>query len=153
MQETAKFLGHGVCDAINRSTTTNYLLYEASNIFKEIKTIYLRQNLTPNDLRGIGIQLSRLEKENSTTNGVLKKFLTNTHEHQDKKNNITKDMHVKRDLFASDKTVKPEHKKLAANNTQNNQKNAKETNHNLNNYFRNVKPSFGGKNKVKLRYL
>lgn len=77
MQETPKFLGHGVCDATNRSTTTNYFLAEASCIFKEIKALYLRQNVIPQDLRGLGIQLSRLEKE-QMKNGFLKDFLNNS---------------------------------------------------------------------------
>lgn len=107
----------------------------------------MRQNITPNDLRGIGIQLSRLEKDNVATNGILKKFLTNAANNNCKSDDQSKE-HAKRDLFACDKTLKTGDKKILKN-TQNDQINATVNNRNdLNKYFRNVKHSYSGKNKV-----
>ncbi|GJQ78066.1 Rev1 [Trypoxylus dichotomus] len=73
-KETAKYLGCGVCDAINKSVTTNHYLENSQIIFKEAKNLYERLNIIPEDLRGVGIQLSKLEKI-SKTNKALAKFL------------------------------------------------------------------------------
>ncbi|KAI4454561.1 dna repair protein rev1 [Holotrichia oblita] len=73
-KETAKYLGCGVCDAINKSITTSYYLENPQHIFKEAKNLYERLSIVPDDLRGVGIQLSKLEKI-SRTNKALAKFL------------------------------------------------------------------------------
>ncbi|KAK9703060.1 BRCA1 C Terminus (BRCT) domain [Popillia japonica] len=73
-KETAKYLGCGVCDAINKSITTSYYLENPQHIFKEAKNLYERLSIIPEDLRGVGIQLSKLEKI-AKTNKALAKFL------------------------------------------------------------------------------
>lgn len=72
--ETAKFLGHGFCDSINKSVTTTYAINDSQAIFKEVKAIYDKLNVVFADLRGVGIQLSKLEKI-GPANTVLSKFL------------------------------------------------------------------------------
>ncbi|KAJ8967009.1 hypothetical protein NQ314_003126 [Rhamnusium bicolor] len=60
--ETAKFLGHGVCDSLTKSTTSNVIINDPQIIYKETKSLYDKINPVFSDLRGIGIQLSKLEK-------------------------------------------------------------------------------------------
>nr|XP_022907098.1 DNA repair protein REV1 [Onthophagus taurus] len=74
--ETAKYLGCGVCDALSRSTTTNFYLDSSETIFKEAKSLYQKLGVIPEDLRGVGIQLSRLEKVNKVVNNAMRNFLT-----------------------------------------------------------------------------
>lgn len=73
-QETAKFLGCGVCNAVNRSTTSGSLISDATTIYKEAKTLFERINAPPSELRGVGIQLTKLEKT-PPVNSVLSRFL------------------------------------------------------------------------------
>ncbi|KAL1489436.1 hypothetical protein ABEB36_014331 [Hypothenemus hampei] len=72
--ETAKFLGHGVCDSITKSSTSNIIYSKAEIIFKEVKGIYDKLNIPFAELRGIGIQLTKLEKI-SEMNKALNDFL------------------------------------------------------------------------------
>ncbi|KAF5284610.1 hypothetical protein FQA39_LY16968 [Lamprigera yunnana] len=73
-QEPAKFLGCGVCNTINRSTTTGGLITDSATIYKEAKNLFERINVVPCELRGIGIQLTKLEKA-PPTNSALKQLL------------------------------------------------------------------------------
>ncbi|XP_060534356.1 DNA repair protein REV1 [Cylas formicarius] len=73
--ETAKYLGHGVCDAVSKSTTSNAILNDAGVIYREVKSLYDKLNIPFAELRGIGIQLSKLEKlieVNKTMSNFLK---------------------------------------------------------------------------------
>ncbi|XP_039275828.1 DNA repair protein REV1 [Nilaparvata lugens] len=75
-EETAKFLGHGVCDNVAKSSTLNLPVSDASSILREVILIYKRLKVNPQDLRGVGIQLSRLESAKPTkTNTAIDKFL------------------------------------------------------------------------------
>lgn len=65
------------------------MLHEPDNIFKEIKVLYNRLNVVPSDLRGLGIHLSRLEKEQAT-NAVLHNFLKNSINKLEKSDNQLK---------------------------------------------------------------
>ncbi len=62
-QETSKFLGHGVCDSISRSG--NFMggaTREKKVIAKEIKVLARQLEVKYEDLRGVGVQVSKLEK-------------------------------------------------------------------------------------------
>ncbi|XP_050292922.1 DNA repair protein REV1 isoform X2 [Anthonomus grandis grandis] len=72
--ETAKFLGHGVCDAITKSSTSTLVYSNADIIFKEAKSIYDKLNVSYAELRGVGIQLTKLEKI-AQINKALSNFL------------------------------------------------------------------------------
>ncbi|RZF44122.1 hypothetical protein LSTR_LSTR014193 [Laodelphax striatellus] len=75
-EETAKFLGHGVCDNVAKSSTLNVPVSDANSILREVMLIYKRLKLKPQGVRGVGIQLSRLESEKSSKmNTALDKFL------------------------------------------------------------------------------
>lgn len=72
--ETAKFLGHGICDSLTKSTTSNAILNSPQIIFNEAKRLYLKLGADFADLRGIGLQLTKLEK-NAPVNKALSNFL------------------------------------------------------------------------------
>ncbi|KAF2886251.1 hypothetical protein ILUMI_19922, partial [Ignelater luminosus] len=81
-KETAKFLGCGICNSVNRSTTTGSLLSDATTIYKEAKTLFERINAPPSELRGVGIQLTKLEKT-PPVNSALSRFLQQNCEKQE----------------------------------------------------------------------
>lgn len=74
LQETAKFLGCGVCDSINKSTTSGAVITDPNTIFKEAKLLFEKINVPCTELRGVGIQLTKLEKI-PPVNTALSNFL------------------------------------------------------------------------------
>ncbi|KAJ8956255.1 hypothetical protein NQ318_014989 [Aromia moschata] len=71
--ETAKFLGCGVCDSLTKSTS-NLLINSPEVIFREVRVLYDKLNPPFVDLRGVGIQLTKLEK-NAPLSNALSNFL------------------------------------------------------------------------------
>lgn len=72
-QETAKFLGCGVCDSLTKSTS-NVIINDPQAIYREVKNLYDKLNPPFVDLRGIGIQLTKLGK-NAPMNKAMSNFL------------------------------------------------------------------------------
>ncbi|EGI65810.1 PREDICTED: DNA repair protein REV1 [Acromyrmex echinatior] len=60
-KETAKFMGHGLCNYITKSKNLIAAVDDISIIKKEVISIWNQLHLIPEDMRGIGIQISRLE--------------------------------------------------------------------------------------------
>lgn len=60
-EETAKFLGHGFCDNVTKSSTLATSTADSAVITREVLSISHQLNINPKDMRGIGIHLSRLE--------------------------------------------------------------------------------------------
>ncbi|KYM87069.1 DNA repair protein REV1 [Atta colombica] len=60
-KETAKFMGHGLCNYITKSKNLIAAVDDVSIIKKEVISIWNQLHLIPEDMRGIGIQISRLE--------------------------------------------------------------------------------------------
>ena len=60
-KQTAKFMGHGVCDNIAKSVTLPLATDEPKVIAKECLSIVRPLKIPAEDFRGIGIQVSRLE--------------------------------------------------------------------------------------------
>ncbi|KYQ48769.1 DNA repair protein REV1 [Trachymyrmex zeteki] len=60
-KETAKFMGHGLCNYITKSKNLIAAVDDISIIKKEVINIWNQLHLIPEDMRGIGIQISRLE--------------------------------------------------------------------------------------------
>jgi DNA repair protein REV1 len=81
--ETAKFLGHGLCDCLSKSTTTAHPIADVRAIHREVKNLYEKMNVEFVELRGMGIQLSKLEKT-APVNPTLNRFL----QQQSKKSDI-----------------------------------------------------------------
>lgn len=75
-REASKFLGHGVCDYITKSASLPMYISQASQIFKEVISIVNKLNVDPVELRGIGIQVTKLELQ-SKTHTTIDSFFTN----------------------------------------------------------------------------
>ncbi|CAH1782812.1 unnamed protein product [Owenia fusiformis] len=61
-KETIKFLGHGICDSIAKSTQLISPTDDAQSISKQCLALIKILNVEPEDYRGVGIQISRLER-------------------------------------------------------------------------------------------
>ncbi|XP_054716537.1 DNA repair protein REV1-like [Uloborus diversus] len=59
--QTAKFMGHGVCNSISKSILLKTATSDASIIGKECCSLVRMLKIKPQDHRGIGIQISKLE--------------------------------------------------------------------------------------------
>ncbi|KAI0238331.1 DNA repair protein REV1 [Lamellibrachia satsuma] len=77
-RETAKFLGHGVCDNLAKSVTLPVATQDVRVIAKECITLVKAMHITPSDFRGMGIQVSRLEVPSAgqQNNRTLLSFVT-----------------------------------------------------------------------------
>lgn len=74
--ETAKFMGHGFCDVINKSTSLNNATNDIDIITTEVISLCKKQKIDPKELRGIGIQMTKLEPANvKPTKGAINRFL------------------------------------------------------------------------------
>lgn len=58
--ETKKYLGHGACDNVSRSTTLLEPVQSSSEIAKVALRLLMQLKPNPADVRGVGIQLQRL---------------------------------------------------------------------------------------------
>lgn len=67
-------MGCGECDSITKSTTSGALISDASAIYKEAKTLFERIQVPCQELRGVGVQLTKLEKI-PPVNTALSNFL------------------------------------------------------------------------------
>lgn len=59
--ETAKFMGHGVCDVVNKSTNLLEFTSEVEVIKKAVLQLNNELNIPPEELRGIGVQVTKLD--------------------------------------------------------------------------------------------
>ncbi|KYN04084.1 DNA repair protein REV1 [Cyphomyrmex costatus] len=75
-KETAKFMGHGLCNYVTKSKNLIAAVDDISIIKKEVINIWNQLHLIPEDMRGIGIQISRLEicKTKQTKNNLINFF-------------------------------------------------------------------------------
>ncbi len=60
-EQTSKFMGHGVCDSLSRSSTLSSATGDAEAIAREARLLARQLGARCEDLRGIGIQMSKLE--------------------------------------------------------------------------------------------
>ncbi|XP_078373550.1 DNA repair protein REV1-like isoform X2 [Oculina patagonica] len=61
-----KFMGHGICDNIARSCTLPTVTDEAQVIAKQCHALLKQLSVTPEDMRGMGIQVSKLTDKNAS---------------------------------------------------------------------------------------
>ena len=73
--ETAKFLGHGLCDSHSKGSTLTSSTNESSVIKRESLILMKMLNVDPKNLRGLGIQVAKLDKPNEPTKGQNKSIL------------------------------------------------------------------------------
>ena len=62
-----KFMGHGICDNIARSCTLPTVTDEAQVIAKQCHALLKQLSVTPEDMRGMGIQVSKLNDKKAGT--------------------------------------------------------------------------------------
>ena len=62
-RETSKFLGHGICDAASRSGNLSSATRDAAVIGREVRTLHAQMGKAVEDLRGVGIHVTKLEKD------------------------------------------------------------------------------------------
>ena len=62
-RETSKFLGHGICDAASRSGNLSSATRDAAVIGREVRTLHAQMGKAVEDLRGVGIQVTKLERD------------------------------------------------------------------------------------------
>lgn len=72
--ETAKFLGHGVCDAASRSIMLSASTCESNTIADNVLKLYTQMAVIPEDMRGVGIQVTKLD--GMSRPGTLQSFLS-----------------------------------------------------------------------------
>ncbi|KAG8169802.1 hypothetical protein KVR01_000547 [Diaporthe batatas] len=74
--DPAKHLGHGKCDTFNKSTSFGVATYDADKIGKEAVSILRSFKFSPGDLRGLGVQMQRLEpiKPSAAPDGSQKRL-------------------------------------------------------------------------------
>lgn len=74
--DPAKHLGHGKCDTFNKSTVFGVATHDAEKIGKEAVSILRSFKFSPGDLRGLGVQMQRLEpiKPSAAPDGSQKRL-------------------------------------------------------------------------------
>ena len=76
-EETAKFLGHGLCDSHSKGCTLSILTNDHNVIKRETLLLMKMLKADPKNLRGIGIQVSKLEKPSANDmKGQTKSIMT-----------------------------------------------------------------------------
>ncbi|KAK1149164.1 deoxycytidyl transferase [Aspergillus melleus] len=69
--EPAKHLGHGKCDVFNKSIVLGIATNESGVLAKEANSMLRGFGISPGDLRGLGVQMTKLEPLASSTTGRL----------------------------------------------------------------------------------
>lgn len=74
--DPAKHLGHGKCDTFNKSTVFGVATHDAEKIGREAVSILRSFKFSPGDLRGLGVQMQRLEpiKPSAAPDGSQKRL-------------------------------------------------------------------------------
>ncbi|TMW43743.1 hypothetical protein DOY81_011179 [Sarcophaga bullata] len=87
--EASKFMGHGVCDYLTKSVSLNEFTNDLETITRCILNIMKALNLPPHELRGIGIQLTKLddptEQQDRPKENIIKTMFSKVKEKQKEK--------------------------------------------------------------------
>ncbi|XP_058790711.1 DNA repair protein REV1 [Phymastichus coffea] len=76
--EPRKFMGHGVCDAFNKSKNFIASTDDPITIEREVVHLWNQFQQNPEDARGIGIQITKLEStKNKASGSTIFKFINN----------------------------------------------------------------------------
>ena len=74
-EETSKFLGHGVCDNLSRSSQLLTGTDSADTILREVISLAKAGGIEPDRWRGVGVSVARLDDKGEANQSLLK-FLT-----------------------------------------------------------------------------
>ncbi|BES87554.1 Terminal deoxycytidyl transferase rev1 [Nesidiocoris tenuis] len=77
-EESAKYMGHGVCDHITKSVSLLSAISSTDDIYREVQKIIKPLGLDSKELRGVGIQVSRLESNAPVKNRLKDLFAANS---------------------------------------------------------------------------
>ncbi|GAB0100180.1 DNA repair protein Rev1 [Sergentomyia squamirostris] len=69
--ETAKFMGHGICDHITKSASLPGFTDDPEAIFRAVWRISEELSVDPAELRGIGVQVTKLSKQETPKSSSL----------------------------------------------------------------------------------
>lgn len=69
-QDTSKFLGHGACTNVSRSVTLAVATRDLAKIRAEVAALLRQMKLNHEDMRGVGIQVSKLEGNTTGQQGA-----------------------------------------------------------------------------------
>lgn len=69
--ETAKFMGHGVCDTVSKTSTLPQCTDDAELIERTVMAIRRQLKVAPPEVRGVGIQIAKLEPLSDGTNNSM----------------------------------------------------------------------------------
>ncbi|XP_022180311.1 DNA repair protein REV1 [Myzus persicae] len=106
-KESAKFLGHGFCDNITKSSSLTKSTSNSIIIFQVVNKIMNQLNIDPSELRGIGIQMNKLESRTVTAAGRIENFISNM-KSDTKRNHISLIENTNNDKIISTKVSEPE---------------------------------------------
>lgn len=93
--ETAKFMGHGICDVVNKSHTLIDFTADVEVITKAVLQLNGELNVPPEELRGIGVQVTKLDGattaagEEHVKDSRLKEMFNKVQQKNQLANNIT----------------------------------------------------------------
>ncbi|XP_044578726.1 DNA repair protein Rev1 [Cotesia glomerata] len=74
-KETAKFMGHGICDNFTKSKNFISAIDDEVVVTREVLGLWEVMQQPANDIRGIGIQISRLEMLKKNADTYMMKFV------------------------------------------------------------------------------
>ncbi|EFA04888.1 DNA repair protein REV1-like Protein [Tribolium castaneum] len=139
--ETAKFLGHGLCDSVSKSQTLAHHISDVKILHREVRTLYDKMNVNYAELRGLGVQLTKLEKL-APINPTLSNFL----QQESKKIQPTGDKTASR---GRELVRPPSGEKVATRGRP--RKNSKGQKNSLSNFFKNKKEITGQNKSVEIK--
>ncbi|XP_076240106.1 rev1 DNA directed polymerase [Calliopsis andreniformis] len=82
-KETAKFMGHGLCDYMTKSKNLIAPIDDVEIVTKEVITLWNQMQKVPEDARGIGIQITRLEIMKTKSRDMTLTSFVNKKKHTD----------------------------------------------------------------------
>uniref|UniRef100_A0A6P4EKV4 DNA repair protein REV1 n=1 Tax=Drosophila rhopaloa TaxID=1041015 RepID=A0A6P4EKV4_DRORH len=107
--ETSKYMGHGVCDTINKSSLIKHATDDVNVITTQVLNLMKEADLPPHELRGIGIHLTKLEDATEVQKeNVIKRMFV-------KMTEMKKDQPVVKKLLIKVKNMDMEHTTMALN--------------------------------------
>jgi DNA repair protein REV1 len=77
-KEAAKFLGHGICDSLSKSSRTFSATDNSDELYRHALLLLKEFGVPPDDVRALGVSASKLEDSNlrSTSSGTILSFAT-----------------------------------------------------------------------------
>ncbi|KAL5291389.1 REV1 family protein [Megaselia abdita] len=105
--ETSKFMGHGVCDNQTKSVSLTEFTCDLEVITRTVLSTMRSLNIPPHELRGIGIQITKLNEEApSKKDSVLMNMFSKVAEKQKDKPLKPKETVVEVDKKSEEKSIK-----------------------------------------------